>query len=138
MGARYTVFCKPAMRMVGAAPHKSGWCRDESRSDKSKKQVCVCDICYKQIHVRKQISIMCNRIEQWVHLRSSGIRQAQYTDTWTCHPHRESRLSTHTDITPPHTSRHWSKQWIDNNNNKSFRSYENYLPLPGRLLLRIW
>ena len=91
-------FCKPAMRMVGAVPHKSGWCRDESRSDNSNKQVYVCDICYKQIHGRKQISIMCNRIEHWVHLRRSGIRQAQYTDTRTCHLHRES-------ITPPHPSR---------------------------------
>ena len=126
MGARHTVFFgKPAMRMVGAAPHKSGWCRDESRSDNSNKQVCICDICYKQIHVRKQISIMCNRIEHWVHLRSSGIHQAQYTDTRTCHLHRESRLTTHTYITPPHPSRPWSKQWVDNNNS----SYEKYLPL---------
>ena len=73
------------------------------------KRVWICDICYKQIHVRKQISIRCNRIEHWVHLRCAGIRQAQYTDTWTCHLHRESRLITHTDITPPHPSRHWSK-----------------------------
>ena len=29
------------------------------------------------------------------------IRQAQYTDTWTCHLHRESKLTTHIDITPP-------------------------------------
>ena len=27
------------------------------------KQVWICDICHKQIHGRKQISIMCNRIE---------------------------------------------------------------------------
>ena len=52
------------------------------------KRVWICDICYKQIHVRKQISIRCNRIEHWVHLRCAGIRQAQYTDTWTCHLHR--------------------------------------------------
>ena len=66
------------------------------------KKVWICDICHKQIHVRKQISIRCNRIEHWVHLRCAGIRQAQYTDTWTCHLHRESRLTPHTDITPPH------------------------------------
>ena len=48
------------------------------------KKVWICDICHKQIHVRKQISIRCNRIEHWVHLRCAGIRQAQYTDTWTC------------------------------------------------------
>ena len=69
------------------------------------KKVWICDICHKQIHVRKQISIRCNRIEHLVHLRCAGIRQAQYTDTWTCHLHRESRLTPHTDITPPHRSR---------------------------------
>ena len=52
------------------------------------KRVWICDICHKQIHVRKQISIRCNRIEHWVHLRCAGIRKAQYTDTWTCHLHR--------------------------------------------------
>ena len=44
-------------------------------------KVWICDICHKQIHVRKQISIRCYRIEHWVHLRCAGIRQAQYTDT---------------------------------------------------------
>ena len=57
------------------------------------KQVWICDICHKQIQVRKQISIRCNRIEHWVHLRCAGVRQAQYTYTWTCHLHRESRLT---------------------------------------------
>ena len=52
------------------------------------KKVWICDICHKQIHVRKQISIRCNRIEHWVHLRCAGIRQAQYTDTWTYHLYR--------------------------------------------------
>ena len=37
------------------------------------KKVWICDICHKQIHVRKQISIRCNRIEHWVHLRCAGI-----------------------------------------------------------------
>ena len=71
------------------------------------KKVWICDICHKQIYVRKQISIRCNRIEHWVHLRCAGIRQAQYTDTWTCHLHRESRLTPHT--APPHRSRPLSK-----------------------------
>ena len=60
------------------------------------------DIYHRQIHVRKQISIWCNRIEHWVHLMCAGIRLSQYTDTWTCHVHKESRLTTHTDITPSH------------------------------------
>ena len=36
-----------------------------------------------------------------MHLRFAGIRQKQYTDSWTYHLHRESRLITHTDLTPP-------------------------------------
>ena len=70
-----------------------------------KQVVWICDICHKQIHGRKQISIRCNRIEHWVHLRCTGILLTQYTDTWTCLLHRESGLTTHTDITPPHPSR---------------------------------
>ena len=35
----------------------------------TRKQVWICDICHRQIQVRKQISIRCNRIEHWVHLR---------------------------------------------------------------------
>ena len=67
------------------------------------------DICHKQIHGTKHISIKCNRIVNRVHLRCAGIRLAQYTDTWTCHLHKESRLTTHTDIISPHFSRPWSK-----------------------------
>ena len=72
------------------------------------KRVWICYICYKQIHVRKQISIRCNRIEHLVHHRFAGIRQAQYTDSWTYHPHRESSLTIHIDTTPRHSSRPWS------------------------------
>ena len=42
---------------AGIASHKSGWCRDKSRS--THKQVWICNICHKQIHGRKHISIMC-------------------------------------------------------------------------------
>ena len=69
------------------------------------KQVRICNICHKQIHGMKQIFIRCNRIEHWVHLRCTGILLAQYTDIWTCYLHRESRLTTHTDITPSHPPR---------------------------------
>ena len=57
------------------------------------KQFRICDICHKQIHGRKQISIRCNRIEHLVHLICAGIRPAQYTDTWTCHLYKESNLT---------------------------------------------
>ena len=99
MGARFTVFL--ACRPCGPA----GDVETNPGPTTLNKRVWICDICHNQIHVRKQISIGCNRIEHWVHLKRAGIRQAQYTDTWTCHLHRESRLTSHTDITPPHRSR---------------------------------
>ena len=46
-------------------------------------------------------------IEHWEHLRCAGIRLVQYKETWVCHQHRESRLTTHTDITPPYPPRPW-------------------------------
>ena len=54
----------------------------------TRKQVWICDICHRQIQLRKPISIRCNIIEHWAHLRWPGIRLSQYTDTWTCHQHR--------------------------------------------------
>ena len=113
MGVRFTVFwacrsCGPA-GWLALLLTKAGDVETNPGPTTLNKRVWMCDICHKQIHVRKQISIRCNRIEHWVHLRCAGIRQAQYTDTWTCHLHRESRLTPHTDITPPHRSRPWSK-----------------------------
>ena len=78
----YRFLGKPVMRtrwMAGTAPHKSGRCRDESRSDKYT-QTRISDICHRRIQVMKQISIRCNRIEHWVSLRCASIRLAQYTD----------------------------------------------------------
>ena len=113
VGARFTVFlasrpCRPA-GWLALLLTKAGDVETYPGPTTSNKRVWICDICYKQIHVRKHISIRCNMIEHWVHLRCAGIRQAQYTDTWTCHLHKESRLTTHTDITQPHPSRPWSK-----------------------------
>ena len=113
MGARFTVFwaCRPCgpAGWLALLLTKAGDVETNPGPTTLNKRVWMCDICHKQIHVRKQIYIRCNRIEHWVHLRCAGIRQAQYTDTWTCHLHRESRLTPHTDITPPHRSRPWSK-----------------------------
>ena len=112
MGARFTVFwacrsCGPA-GWLALLLTKAGDVETNPGPTTLNKQVWICYICHKQIHVRKQISIRCKRIEHWVHLRCAGIRQAQSTDTWTCHLHRESRLTPHTNITPPHRSRPWS------------------------------
>ena len=91
MGARFTILGgKPAMRTRGMA---GADIKTNPGPTTLNKRFWICDICYKQIHVRKQISIMCNRIEHWVHLRCAGIHQAQYIDTWPCHLHRESRLT---------------------------------------------
>ena len=88
MGARFTVFwaCGPA-GWLALLLTKAGDVETNPGPTTLNKKVWICDICHKQIHVRKQISIRCNRIEHWVHLRCAGIRQAQYTDTWTCHLH---------------------------------------------------
>ena len=95
MGARFTGFwacrsCGPA-GWLALLLTKAGDVATNPGPTTLNKKVWFCDICHKQIHVRKQISIMCNRIEHWVHLRCEGIRQ--YTDTWTCHLHSESRLT---------------------------------------------
>ena len=91
-GSRFTVFwaCRPCgpAGWLALLLTKAGDVETNPGPTTSHKQVWICDICYKQIHVRKQISIRCNRIEHWVHLRCAGIHQAQYTDTWTCHLHR--------------------------------------------------
>ena len=67
------------------------------------KGIWICDNGNKQIHGMKQISIRCKMIDHGDHLRCAGIRLAEYTDT--CQLHKSSRLTTHTDITPPHSSR---------------------------------
>ena len=92
MGARFTVFwaCRPCgpAGWLALLLTKAGDVKTNPGPTTLNKKVWICDICHKQIHVRKQISIRCNRIEHWVHLRYAGIRQAQYTDTWPCHLHR--------------------------------------------------
>ena len=81
--ARFTVFlasqpCGPAGWLTLLLT-KAGDVETNPGPNTLNKLVWICDICYKQIHVRKQISIRCNMIDHWVHLRCAGIRQAQYT-----------------------------------------------------------
>ena len=82
MGARFTVFwaCRPCgpAGWLALPLTKAGDVETNPGPTTLNKQVWICDICHKQIHVRKQISIRCNRIEHWVHLRCADIRQAQY------------------------------------------------------------
>ena len=94
-GGSVTASPPPAMDPIyrflnaGHADPLDGWrCCSQKRVMSRPIQVWICDICHKQRHVRKQISIRRNRLEHWVHLRCAGIRQAQYTSTWTCHLHR--------------------------------------------------
>ena len=85
--------------MDGTAPHKSGRCQD--RFDNNTQSSLDLRYLTHTIHVTMQISIRYNSIEYWAHLRCAGIRRAQYTNTWTCHIHKESRLTTHGYITTP-------------------------------------
>ena len=83
--ARFTVFwanrpCGPA-GWLALLLTKVGDVETNPGPTTSNKRVWICDICYKQIHVRKQISIRCNRIEHWVYLRCAGIHQEQHTYT---------------------------------------------------------
>ena len=84
MGARFTVFlaCRPCgpAGWLALLLTKAGDVETNPGPTTQNKKVWICDICHKQ-----------------------------YIDTWTCHLHRESRLTPHTDITPPHRSRPWSK-----------------------------
>ena len=78
MGVRFTVFwaCRPCgpAGWLELLLTKAGDVVTNPGPTSLNKKVWICDICHKQIHVRKQISIRCNRIEHWVHLRCAGIR----------------------------------------------------------------
>ena len=80
MGARFTVFwaCRPcgSAGWLALLLTKAGDVETNPSLTTLNKKVWICYICHKPIHVRKQISIRCNRIEHWVHLRCAGIRQA--------------------------------------------------------------
>ena len=73
MGARFTVFgaCRPCglTGWLALLLTKAGDVETTPGPTTLNKKVWICDICHKQIHVRKQISIWCNMIEHWVHLR---------------------------------------------------------------------
>ena len=100
MGTRLPFLSKPAMRtrwMAGNAPHKSGDVKTNPGPTTTRRQVWIYHICHRQIQVRNQISIRCTRIEHWMR-RYPPITIYRF---WTCHQHRQSRLTTHTYITPP-------------------------------------
>ena len=99
MGARLPFFwaswqCGPA-GWLAKLLIKAGDVETNPGPTTSRKQVWICDICHRQIQVRKPISIRCNSIEHWVNLRCTGIRLAQYTDTSTrrIQTHNKHRLN---------------------------------------------
>ena len=93
MGTRfYVFFSKPTMWtrwIAGAAPHKAGDVETNPDPTTSHNRVWTFDICYKQIHVRKQIFIRCNRINTWC--TSHGVSRQ---------PHSESKDDHMTTDTP--------------------------------------
>ena len=64
----------------------------------TRKQVWFSNICHRQIQVRKQISIRCNRIEHWVHLRCTLYRYLNLPSTQIIQTH-----NTHRHNTTPHS-----------------------------------
>ena len=90
MVARYTVFwaCRPCgpAGWLALLLTKAGDVETNPGPTTLNKKVWICDIYHKQIHVRKQISIRCNRMEHWVHLHRSRL--------W-------SKPPTHSPPTPP-------------------------------------
>ena len=64
MGARFTVFwaCRPCgpAGWLALLLTKAGGVETNPGPTTLNKKVWICDICHKQIHVRKQISIRCN------------------------------------------------------------------------------
>ena len=97
MGARFTIF--GTCRSYGPA----GWLALQLTKAGLNKEVWIWDYFHKQIHVRKQISIRCNKIEHWVHLRLCRY------PTSTIHRYLDllsiQRIQTHTshihNTTPP-------------------------------------
>ena len=71
MGPRFTVFwaCRPCgpAGWLALLLTKAGDVETNPGPTTLNKKVWISDICHKQIHARKQISIRCNRIEHWVH-----------------------------------------------------------------------
>ena len=57
------------------------------------RHVWICDLSYKQIHGRKQISIRCNRIEHWVYLRCRYLPSTihRYLDLLSTHKNPDSQ-----------------------------------------------
>ena len=67
LGARFTVFlanrsCRPS-RWLALLLIKAGDVKTNPGPTTTHKEVWICDICHKQIHWRKPISMRCNRIE---------------------------------------------------------------------------
>ena len=68
--------------------------------------------------------------------RCAGIRLAQYTDTWICHKHNESRRTTHTDKTPPPPSHTMASACPPTPSNTTASKTQTHIPLspcPSRI-----
>ena len=108
MGARFTVLwacrtCGPT-GWLALLLTKEGDVETNPGPTTLNKKVWICDICHKQIHVRKQISIRCNRIEHWVHLPSTQRIQTHTSHRHNTTPPLPTLVQTHSPPTPPHTT----------------------------------
>ena len=95
MGARYTVLVSRPCGLAGWLAlllTKMGDVETNPGQTTSNKRVCICDICYKQIHVRKQISIMCNRYPPRTIHRYLDLPSTQRIQTHNSHRHNTTPL----------------------------------------------
>ena len=105
--SRFTVFGKPAMLSAGwfgLLLIKAGDVETNIpvRQTHTHKQVLICDICHKQIHVMKHIYIRCNRIEHCMHLRYTTLDPGpSLLPTPHIHPHTTT-AQTQTHAQPSH------------------------------------
>ena len=84
-GGTITVFlasrpCGPTGRLAMLLI-KAGNVETNPGQTTTRKEVWICDICHRQIQVWKKISIRCNRIEHWVHLRCTTYRYRDLPST---------------------------------------------------------
>ena len=59
----------------------------EGDKERGREEIAPNDTTYKLWSCHSGYKLLCKMCRHWVHLRCADIRQAQYTDTWTCHLH---------------------------------------------------
>ena len=94
----------------------------------TRKQVWICDICHRQIQVRTQISIRCNRIEHWVRRNppSTIYRYLALSSTQIIHTHN---THIHNITTPSQTLAQAANPLSHNTTHTTATKTQTHIPL---------